>query len=190
MDNNLEYFTEERTKPIFNLLANLDGIVQQEEHHPEGDALKHTYQVFRWAVRESVDLDLILAALLHDVGKATYSNDHEKDSVRMIKGFSSCKTVWLVKNHMRIWTYVKGEMQGLKKCLEIAHHCWLPELIQLARWDAKGRNPRSQCYFSDEEIMRILNQKAKAHFDEGGGMDGLFRKANISNRFRRNDTEV
>ncbi|MCK4576817.1 HD domain-containing protein [candidate division WOR-3 bacterium] len=179
MDNNLEYFTEETMKPIFELLYACGGVEQQIEYHPEGDVLRHTFQVFKWAIRESMDLDLILAALLHDVGKATYSNNHERDSVKMIEGFSSCKTVWLVKNHMRIWTYLKGEMQGLKKCLELANHCWLPELIQLARWDAKGRNPNSQCYFPREEIMRILNGKAKAHFDKGGGMDGLYRKAHI-----------
>ena len=183
MDNNLEHFTKENMKPIFELLANLKGIVQQEEYHPEGDVLKHTYQVFKWAIRESVDLDLILAALLHDVGKATYSNNHEHDSVEMIEEFSSYKTVWLVKNHMRIWAYLKGEMRGLKKCLELANHPWLPELVQLARWDARGRDPNKQCYFPNGEIMRILNQKAKEHFTKGGGMDGLLRKANISNRF-------
>ena len=179
MDNNLEYFTEENMKPIFELLYACGGTEQMEEHHPEGDVLRHTFQVFKWAIRESVDLDLILAALLHDVGKATYSNHHEEDSVKMIEGFSSCKTVWLVKNHMRIWTYIKGEMRGLKKCLELANHPWLPELIQLARWDSKGRDPFKQCYFSNDEIMRILNQKAKEHFSEGGGMNGLLRKANI-----------
>ena len=179
MDNNLEYFTEETMKPIFKLLSLCKGVVQQEEYHPEGDVLNHTFQVFRWAIRESVDLDLILAALLHDVGKITYSNEHEKDGVKFIEGFSSCKTVWLVKNHMRIWYYIKGDMQGLKKCLELANHCWLPELVQLARWDSKGRNPRSQCYFSDKDIMKILNEKAKEHFTKGGGMDGLLRKANI-----------
>ena len=179
MDNNLEFFTKETMKPILDVLHALKGIEQQKEYHPEGDALKHTFQVFRWAIRESVDLDLILAALLHDVGKATYSNHHERDGVKMIEGFSSCKTVWLVKNHMRVWTYIKGEMQGLKKCLELANHCWFPELIQLARWDAKGRNPRVTWHYPDEVIMDILNRIAKEHFSEGGGMDGLFRKASI-----------
>ena len=85
--------------------------------------------------------------------------------VKSIENFSSAKTVWLVKNHMRIWDYINGEMQGLKKCVTLAQHPWLPELIQLARWDKKGRNPNSQSYFPNEEIMRILNEKAKAHFD-------------------------
>ncbi|TET08479.1 MAG: HD domain-containing protein [Candidatus Atribacteria bacterium] len=162
-----DYFTKKNMKPILDVLHALKGIEQQVEYHPEGDALKHTYQVFKWAIRETMDLDLILAVLLHDVGKVTYSNHHTKDSVKLIEGFSSCKTVWLVKHHMRIWTYLKGEMQGLKKCLELANHCWLPDLIQLARWDAKGRNPRSQCYFTDEQIIEILNRKAREHFDKG-----------------------
>ena len=164
-EKELEYFTEETMKPIFRLLHNCIGVKQMEKYHPEGDVLKHTYQVFKWAIRESMDVDLILAALLHDVGKAVDNHNHVKESVKLIENFSSCKTVWLVENHMRIWDYISGEMQGLKKCITLAGHTWLPELIQLARWDKKGRNPNSQTYFPDEEIVRILNQKAKAHFE-------------------------
>ena len=164
-EKELEYFTEERMKPIFKSLFNCAGVKQMVEYHPEGDVLKHTYQVFKWAIRESMDLDLILAALLHDVGKAVDNHNHVHESVKLIEKFSSAKTVWLVKNHMKIWNYISGEMQGLKKCITLANHPWLPQLIQLARWDKKGRNPRSNTYFSNEEIMRILNGKAKAHFE-------------------------
>ena len=170
MDNCIEYFTEKTMKPIFELLFACGGVAQDPDYHPEGDVLRHTYQVFKWAIRESMDIDLILAALLHDVGKTVDNHNHVKEGVKLIDEFSSCKTVWLVRNHMLIWDYLKGEMQGLKKCLYLAGHTWLPELIQLARWDSKGRNPRSQCYFPNEEIMRILNEKAKEHFIEGGGM--------------------
>ena len=165
MENEKEYFTEERMKPIFELLFRCIGVKQMAEYHPEGDVMNHTYQVFKWAIRESMDLDLILAALLHDVGKAVDNHNHVHEGVKLIERFSSCKTVWLVKNHMRIWDYISGEMQGLKKCLDLANHPWLPQLIQLARWDKKGRNPNSRAYFPNEEITRILNDKAKAHFE-------------------------
>ena len=164
-EKELEYFTEEKMKPIFDLLFKCVGVKQMAKYHPEGDVMNHTYQVFKWAIRESMDVDLILAALLHDVGKAIDNHNHVHESVKAIENFSSAKTVWLVGNHMRIWDYISGEMQGLKKCITLAKHPWLQELIQLARWDKKGRNPNSKTYFPNEEIMRILNEKAKAHFE-------------------------
>lgn len=160
-----DYFKKDNMKIIFKLLFYCIGVKQVEEYHPEGDVMNHTYQVFKWAIRESMDVDLILAALLHDVGKAVDNKNHVRESVKLIEGFSSAKTVWLVKNHMRFWTYISGEMQGLKKCIDLSRHPWFSELVQLARWDKKGRNPNSKTYFPNEEITRILNEKAKAHFE-------------------------
>lgn len=165
MENEIPYFNKDNMRIIFKLLFNCAGVKQVAKYHPEGSVLNHTYQVFKWAIRESMDVDLILAALLHDVGKAIDRQHHVQEGVKLIEGFSSAKTIWLVKNHMRIWDYLSGEMQGLKKCLQLANHPWLPELIQLARWDKKGRNPNSKAFFPCEEITRILNEKAKAHFD-------------------------
>ena len=149
---------------MYDLLFKLIGVTQKEEYHPEIYVLSHTYQVFKWAVRETNDIDLILAALLHDVGKSVDKLHHVKEGVKLIEGFSSCKTIWLVENHMRIWTYILGEMNGFKKCVELANHPWLPELIQLARWDKKGRNATDRTYFPWKEILRILNEKAEKHF--------------------------
>jgi len=158
----------ETSEKIYDLLYRLIDVKQKEEYHPEIYVLQHTYQVFKWAIRESGDLDLILAALLHDVGKAVNKKNHVKEGVKLIEGFSSAKTIWLVENHMRIWTYILGEMKALKKCIELANHPWLPELIQLARWDKKGRSATSKTYFPWDEVLRILNEKAESHFTNLG----------------------
>ncbi|GMV40069.1 MAG: hypothetical protein AMXMBFR64_17850 [Myxococcales bacterium] len=59
------------------LLAALDGIAQDPRHHPEGDALYHSLQVFGHARAETGDLELVTAALLHDAGKAISSREHD-----------------------------------------------------------------------------------------------------------------
>jgi hypothetical protein len=53
------------------LLAPLEQVKQNTKRHPEGDALYHSLQVFTLA-RETLpyDEEFLLAALLHDVGKA------------------------------------------------------------------------------------------------------------------------
>ena len=165
MNNFLPIETSEK---IYNLLFKLADVTQKEEYHPEIYVLQHTYQVFKWAIRETDDIDLILAALLHDVGKSVSKLNHVKEGVKLIESFSSMKTVWLVENHMRIWTYILGEMKALKKCIDLANHPWLPELIQLARWDKKGRSATSKTYFPWDEVLRILNEKAEKHFTNLG----------------------
>ena len=59
------------------LLEPLEGVKQSPKYHPEGDALYHSLQVFELAREERpYDEEFLLAALLHDVGKAIDPADH------------------------------------------------------------------------------------------------------------------
>ena len=59
------------------LLLPLENVKQNPEYHPEGDALYHSLQVFDLARDElPYDEEFLLAALLHDVGKAIDPRDH------------------------------------------------------------------------------------------------------------------
>ena len=58
-------------------LAPLESVKQNPRYHPEGDALYHSLQVFELARAERpYDEEFLLAALLHDVGKAIDPADH------------------------------------------------------------------------------------------------------------------
>ena len=157
-------FTEEYMNPIFDILEKCKGVEQMEIHHPEGDVFTHSLQCYWWACRESEDTDLILAALLHDVGKAINTLGHEKEALDLLDDLVSAKTLWLIKHHMRFWAYILGEMRKLGKCLELADHPWLPELVQLARWDKLARNPKKKVKYGREEIMERLNKIGMSRF--------------------------
>lgn len=135
-----------------------------EKHHPEGDVLNHSLQCFDWALRESTDIDLVLAALLHDIGKVEDSKGHEKISIKWLGGVCSVKTLWLIEHHMRIWNLLLGQMRRKKKVNELLGHCWLPELIQLARWDKMARNPNKQIEFNKYFVSESLNSCMEDHF--------------------------
>lgn len=158
------YFNEDNLKEIFEILEKCKNVKQKPEYHPEGDVLTHSLQVFRYACRESNDVDLLLAALLHDVGKAVDRLEHTKKSLDLIDPYVSQKTIYLVKNHMRVWTYIHGEMMRLKKCAELVEHPWFPELLQLARWDQMGRNPSYKPEYSRQDIIDRLNKAVKSHW--------------------------
>jgi predicted HD phosphohydrolase len=160
----MKVFTLDTMDPVFELLEATRGVTQMDAYHPEGDVFVHSLQVLGYAFRESHDTDLILAAMLHDIGKRENSLGHEKIAIKWLEPHTSVKTLWLIENHMRVWYYIYGEMRKLQKCLDFAHHPWLPELVQLARWDKMGRNPGKKPPYDREVILSRLNEKVPLHF--------------------------
>lgn len=159
-------FDSKIMEPLFWVLEETKDVVQMEIHHPEGDVFTHSLQVLQIAFRETIDTDLILAAMLHDVGKVGNSRGHEKIAVELLDCHCSAKTLWLIEHHMRIWYLLLGEMRKRSKVEFLINHPWLPDLIMLARWDKIGRNPRRKITYDKEKIIDRLNLCVEKHFNE------------------------
>jgi HD domain len=82
-------------------LLPLESVKQNPKYHPEGDALYHSLQVFHLA-RDArpYDEEFLLAALLHDVGKAIDPQDHVTAGVDALRGAVTERTLWLIEHHM------------------------------------------------------------------------------------------
>jgi hypothetical protein len=82
-------------------LQPLESVKQNAKFHPEGDALYHSLQVFHLA-REvrPYDEEFLLAALLHDIGKAIDPQDHVAAGVDVLRGAVTERTLWLIEHHM------------------------------------------------------------------------------------------
>ena len=78
-------------------LAPLEAIKQDPRPHPEGDALYHSLQVFELA-RDArpYDEEFLLAALLHDVGKAIDPRDPIPAGVESLRGAVTDRTLALI----------------------------------------------------------------------------------------------
>jgi len=164
---NIIVFDNKFMNPLFDLLEDCRGVKQNEEHHPEIYVFEHSLQVLRRAFRESIDTDLILAAMLHDIGKKENTLGHDKIAVEMLQGIVSVKTLWLIEHHIRIWYFLLGPMKKLSKVNELSGHPWLPELILLARWDKMGRNPNAKTKYDRQDIMDRLNNCITVRFKDG-----------------------
>lgn len=153
--------------PLFGFLERTRGVEQREDYHPEIDTFDHSLQVLRRAFKETDDVDLILAAMLHDIGKCENTLGHEKIAVEWLEDYVSVKTLWLIEHHIRIQLLLSGEMKRLSKVRYLIEHPWLPELILLRRWDKMGRKKNSGISYDRSEIINWLNTCAERHFGEG-----------------------
>jgi hypothetical protein len=145
---------------LFEMLEATEHTVQREDHHPEIFVLNHSLQCFKIALRETEDIDLIIASLLHDIGKGVELYGHDAVGAEMIRDYVSAKTEWLVRQHMRVWDFLDGNMKRWGKVRELIEHPWLPELIHLSRIDKMGRKKRIIKYNRDT-ISDGLNKKLK-----------------------------
>ena len=80
------------------LLQPLEGVKQSPRYHPEGDALYHSLQVFELArIERGYDEEFLLAALLHDVGKAIDPRDHVVAGLQSLEGMITPRTATLIE---------------------------------------------------------------------------------------------
>ena len=82
------------------LLEPLERIRPNPKSHPEGDLLYHSLQVFDLVRSESpYDDELLLAALLHEVGRAIDRKRHIASALELLNGLIGERTAWLIEHH-------------------------------------------------------------------------------------------
>src|SRR5262245_37395061 len=112
-DLDLEAQLEEEVEdpyPLFRLLLlPLEKVRQAPLHHPEGDVLYHSLQVFELArEHRPYDVEFMLAALLHDVGKGIDPRDHVAAGLSVLEGLISDRTRFLIEHHMHALEHKRG----------------------------------------------------------------------------------
>jgi predicted nucleotidyltransferase len=138
-----------------SLLLPLEKVKQSPKFHPEGDALYHSLQVFDLASRElPYDEEFLLAALLHDVGKAIDPRDHVAAGLEALAEFITPRTYWLIEHHMEGHALAEGTL-GQRARRRLAESESFEELVLLARCDRQGRCPGVEAPELDEAIQYI-----------------------------------
>jgi len=150
LSDHLERFT------LFKLrLEPLEAVKQNSKYHPEGDALYHSLQVFELARQERpYDEEFLLAALLHDIGKAIAPDDHVAAAVEALRGAVTPRTLWLIEHHMDLLKAQK-QLQAGRLSREIEASEYLDDLKLLRTLDDAGRVP-GQPVGTVEEALEYL----------------------------------
>lgn len=137
------------------LLAPLAGVEQRRKYHPEGDALYHSLQVYELARDElPYDEEFLLAALLHDVGKAIDPLDHVRSGLEALDGYITDRTRWLIENHMDAHKILNGTI-GVRAERRLREHPDFEELELLSRCDQAGRQRGAQVPDVNEALDQI-----------------------------------
>lgn len=142
------------------LLLPLERVKQSPKWHPEGDALYHSLQVFDLACDElPYDEEFLLAALLHDVGKAIDPQDHVAAGLEALGESITERTAWMIEHHMTAGSLLDGS-GGARARRRLAASEDFEELLLLARCDRAGRVAGVDAPDLDEalEYLRELSQ--------------------------------
>ena len=122
-----------------SLLYPLENVKQDPNYHPEGDALYHSLQVFDLGLNiHPYDEEFLLAALMHDVGKAIDRFDHVNAGLEALDGFVTERTYWLIEHHMDCHKIREGSL-GSRAHRRLRENENYAELIQLGEIDRNGR---------------------------------------------------
>jgi predicted nucleotidyltransferase len=134
------------------LLLPLEQVKQSPKYHPEGDALYHSLQVFDLATHEFPnDEEFLLAALLHDVGKALDPHDHVRAGLEALEGFITERTRWFIEHHMEAHALHDGTL-GQRAKRRLAESEDFEALVMLGRCDRLGRVPGVSAPDLDEAL--------------------------------------
>jgi predicted HD phosphohydrolase len=147
-------------------LEPLEAVKQNPTYHPEGDALYHSLQVFMLA-REvrPYDEEFLLAALLHDIGKAIDPKNHVVTALEALRGTITERTAWLIEHHMDLLARPGRSISQRTRQL-IAESEYYDDLVLLRDLDDAGRVPGVHVMTVDEALDYLRGLEAEEYLDE------------------------
>jgi hypothetical protein len=147
-------------------MAPLEAIKQNPRFHPEGDALYHSLQVFHLArdVRP-YDEEFLLAALLHDVGKAIDPQDHALAGAQSLRGAVTERTLWLIEHHMDLLP-VRERTLSARQRRELEASEFFEDLKLLREIDDDGRVPGVAVETLDQLLAYLHGLEHEVYLDD------------------------
>jgi len=79
------------------------------------DRLQHSLQTATRAFRDDAEDELVMAALLHDLGDGLAPYNHSEYAAAILRPYVSNRTYWIVKHHGLFQTYYYGHHLGMNR---------------------------------------------------------------------------
>jgi hypothetical protein len=156
-------------------LARLKEVYHDKDHHPEGNAFTHTLRCL--ACVKEPNKNLMMAILLHDLGKATtknngsgfrfpdHANESRKIADRVLRSWQfderdRKEILYLVQNHMMI-NGIERRPEGFQN--KFFSSPFFPNLLELYRADVESTYTHVKNYYHVARLYRKIKRKMKFH---------------------------
>jgi predicted HD phosphohydrolase len=172
---------EDGTKEDYELLdesekvyaAGLPGRILQAvlelDHSLEGypvSRLGHSLQTATRALNDGADDELIVAALIHDVGDELAPYNHAEVAAGIIRPYVRPEVAWIVEQHGLIQTYYYVHHNGGNRFMRdvLKGHKWFDACVDFChRWDQSSFDPEYPTLpleAFEPHVTRIFSRKA------------------------------
>ena len=150
---------EEGTREDYELLDRLEAEfaagtadrVLEQLHRLSGslygyrvDRLEHSLQSATRAHRDGADEEMVVAALLHDIGDLLSPFNHSEMAAAVLRPYVSEKTYWIVGHHGLFQSYYFAHHSGGDRNARDAYrgHPWYQDTVDFCqRWDQSSFDP-------------------------------------------------
>ena len=135
----VEFATDTATR-ILALFRNLSGSFAGYKI----DRLQHSLQTATRAYHDKAEEEMVVAALLHDIGDLLAPHNHSELAAALLKPYVSEKTHWILLQHGLFQTYYYAHHQGKDRNVreQYKEHPWYQEAVDFChKWDQVSFDP-------------------------------------------------
>ena len=106
--------------------------------------LEHSLQSATRAEADRADIELIVGALIHDLGDDLAPLNHSQLAAAIIRPYVRAEVAWIIEHHGVFQAYYYGDAMGVDKNARDIHrdHAWFDSCEQFCRdWDQVAFDP-------------------------------------------------
>ena len=152
------------------VLAQLRGLARSLSGY-KVDRLEHSLQSASRACRDGADEEMVVAALLHDIGDLLSPFNHSELAAAVLRPYVSERVHWIVRHHGLFQSYYYAHHTGSDRNARDAYrdHPWYQDTVDFChRWDQSSFDPDYESLpleFFEPMVRRIF---AREPFSEAG----------------------
>ena len=126
------------------------------------DRLEHSLQSATRAYRDNADEEMVVAALLHDIGDLLAPHNHSEMAAAVLRPYVSERTYWVVRQHGLFQTYyyahhVGGDRNARDRYLD---HPYYQDAVDFChKWDQASFDPDYEPFpleFFEPMVRRVF----------------------------------
>ena len=126
------------------------------------DRLEHSLQSATRAYRDEADEEMVVAALLHDIGDLLSPHNHSELAAAVLRPYVSERTYWIVREHGLFQSYYYAHHFGDDRNARdrYINHEWYQDAVDFCeRWDQSSFDPEYETLpleFFEPMVRRIF----------------------------------